>query len=352
TNVIVAVDTTGSDPALQIQAPAGQRFVAIASSPIDNQVAAILVPAGANVDARVVVELYDSQGQVLTRWADLPGSTSQQATPASGSDDDSLPVSISWALRGDRLLLSTGGPQLIRLDMDGGTSLVSVPSPVRYVVNAAWSPNGDQIALLARNEEGSGAIWVFSPYVDGVSMRQVAPPNADAANLGSVTMFDWMPDGTSLAYILADQGGEEAQGGQLYTINLRAGIKLLLATPGRGGPAAKIVDFTVTPGGNAVAYAIAIPDGDRWQFHSLWVRSISSPGAFNVPVGNPERLDNVWWSSSGLVWQQQSGDTTEVISQAAGSKQQPILTLAPGATPDAATPISATPIVAAATPSG
>jgi len=347
---IVAVDTTGSDPAVRIPPPDAQRFVAIAPSPIDNQVAAIFMSVDADANDQIVVELYDSHGQVLTRWRGLPAGANQQATPATGSDQGSLPVSISWAPRGDRLLLSTGGPELVRLDRNGGTSLVTVPSPVRHVVNAAWSPNGDQIALLARNEEGSGAIWVFSPYVDGVSMRQVAPLNADAANIGSVTRFAWLPDGTSLAYILAERGGVNAQGGQLYTINLRAGIKLLLATPGRGGPAAEIVDFSVTPDGRAVAYAIAIPDGDRWQFHSLWIRSISSPGAFNVPVGNVERIDNLWWALSGLVWQQQTGDATVVVAQAAGSEPQPILTLVPGATPEAATPISATPMVA--TPAG
>lgn len=348
---IVTVDTSGRTSPRQIPPPDAQRFVAIAPSPVENHVAAILVPGDSISADQVVVELYDSQGQVLTRWSDLPSPTGQQATPDSSSDNGSRPFSINWAPRGDRLLLSTGGQELMRLDLDGGTSLIAVPSPVRRVVHAAWSPDGEQIALLARNEEGSGAIWVFSPYVDGVSMRQVAPPNADAANLGSVTRFAWLPDGTSLAYILADEGVLNAQGGQLYTINLRAGIKLLLATPGRGGPAAEIVDFAVTPDGRAIAYAIAIPDGDQWQFHSLWVRSITSAGAYNVAVGNPERIDHVWWASSGLVWQQQTGSTTAVVSQAAGAEPEVLLTLEPAAaTPISATPILATPAVATPAP--
>lgn len=350
---IRVVDAGGADPGGRIVAPESWRFVAIASSPVESHVAALMAPADDEAPGGLEVAIYDRQGQILERWSDLPFARSQSATPAADGDaDETATASISWAPAGDRLLVATGGSELVRIDVGGDAQLISVPPPVERVTSAKWSFQGDQIALLARNAEGSGAIWVFSPYVDGESMRQVAPPNADASDLGSVTEFAWLPDGSTLAYILSTETGPEAQGGQLYTINLKLGIKLLVATPGRGGPAAEIVDFALSPDGRAVAYTIAMPVDEGWRFHSLWVRSFQAPGVYNVPVGNVERVDQLWWAGSGIAWLQRSGDLVEVVAKAAGLSPATVLTLepgaegTPGATPVVATPVAATPVAA------
>ncbi len=351
---IDVIDTVGSEPPRRIIAPDSRGFVAIARSPVDDRVAALTMPVTETVDGRAEVVMYDRQGQVLKGWPDLPSATGNIATPR--SDADAVPVpapSISWGPDVNRLLVSMGGSELVSIDIDGAASVIPVPAPVQQVTHAAWSPQDDQIAMLAPNAEGSTAIWVFSPYVDGVSMRQVAPPNADASNLGSVTQFAWLPDGSGLAYILSGNTGTGAAGGQLYTINLKLGIKLLVATPGRGGPAAEIVDFALSPDGRAIAYTIAIPDGEQWQFHSLWVRSVQTRAVYNVPAGNPERIERLWWAGSGIAWQQQAGGTLEIVAQMAGENPVMVFTPDPGgdgltsATPDPATPAASTP---AATP--
>lgn len=357
--VIAAVDTTGSEPANWITAPAAQRFVAIAPSPVDERVAALAMPAGDAPQTGAIVSVYDEEGSVLDQWSEFPSAGDRAATPQPGGSIVFEPTaSISWSLPGDRLLVAPGGSELVTIDIDGEASALPIPAPVQQADYAAWAPHDDQIAILTRNAEGSGVIWVFSPYVDGVSMRQVAPPNADAADLGSVTRFAWLPDGSGLAYILAEGTGTDARGGELYTINLRLGIRLLVAAPGRGGPAAEIVQFALSPDGQAVAYVISIPDGDRWLFHSLWVRSVQSQGRYDVPVGNTEHVQRVWWAGPGIVWQQRTGDTVTIVAHAPGSVPASVFTLEPGAdatpavTPAAATP-RATPVVAtplAATP--
>jgi len=349
---IDVIDAAGSEPPRRIIAPDSRRFVAIARSPVDERVAALTMPVTETADARAEVAIYDSEGQMVNGWSDLPSATGGIATPG----PDAVPVpppSISWGPDANRLLVATGGSDLVSLDIDGEASVLPVPSPVQQVVHAAWSPQDDQIALLAPNADGSAAIWVFSPYVDGVSMRQVAPPNADASNLGSVIEFAWLPDGSGLAYILAGDTGAGEAGGQLYTINIKLGIKLLVATPGRGGPAAQIVDFALSPDGRAIAYTIAIPDGEQWQFHSLWVRSVQARAVYGVPAGNPERIERLWWAGSGIAWQQQAGGTLQIVAQMAGESPVTVFTAGPagespiGATPDAATPVASTP---AATP--
>lgn len=351
---IDVIDTVGSEPPRRIIAPDSRRFVAIAPSPVDERVAALTMPVAETVDGPAEVTIYDSQGQILNGWSDLPAASGHIATPR--SDADAVPVSapsISWGPDVNRLLVAMGGSELVSIDIGGEASVLPVPAPVQQVAHAAWSPQDDQIALLAPNAEGGAAIWVFSPYVDGVSMRQVAPPNADASNLGSVTQFAWLPDGSGLAYILAADAGAGVAGGQLYTINLKLDIKLLVATPGRGGPAAQIVDFALAPDGKAIAYTIAIPDGEQWQFHSLWVRSVQARAVYNVPAGNPGSVERLWWVGSGIAWQQQAGGTLEIVAQMAGEKPVTLFTAGPGgddlagATPVAATPAASTP---AATP--
>jgi len=348
---IEVIDATEAVPGVRIVPPDSQRFVDFTPSPDGNRVAALVMPAGESSPDAATVSVYDAEGALLDQWSKFAIAGQEGATPVAGeSEATALEGSISWAPQGDRLLVSLAGSALVSIEVDGEASLIPVPAPVSQVVDARWSPEGDRIALLARDRKGSGVIWVFDPHVDGESLRQVAPPNADASNLGSVTRFAWMPDGTSLAFILAEESG--SFGGQLYTVNLSLGVRLLVATPGRGGPAAEIVEFAVSPDGEVVAYTIAIPVDDEWQFHSLWVRSITSAGLYNVPMDNVERVDEVWWSGSGIVWRQQSGEYIDIVTVAPPAAPEILVTLAPGAagTPVAspiATPISATPAHAA-----
>ncbi|MBA2468453.1 MAG: PD40 domain-containing protein [Chloroflexia bacterium] len=350
---IEVIDATGAVPSVRIVPPESQRFVALASSPDGDRVAALIMPAGESSPEAATVAVYDAQGQLLHQWSNLADAGQEGATPVAGdSEEAAVEGSISWAPQGDRLLVTLAGSILVSIALDGEPSLITVPAPVGRVVDARWSPQDDRIALLARDLEGSGVIWVFDPYVDGESLRQVAPPNADASNLGSVTRFAWTPDGTSIAFILAEESGSSPSGGQLYTINLSLGVRLLVATPGRGGPAAEIVEFAVSPDGGVIAYTIAIPDSDGWQFHSLWVRSITSAGLYDVPVDNVELVDQVWWAGSGIVWRQQSGEFIDIVTVAPPSAPETLFTLAPGTagTPVAspiATPIAASPAQAA-----
>lgn len=362
---IVVIDAAAAAPPVRIDSPAGWQFASIAPSPVDDRVAVLLVPSDQSAMGMTDVIVYDRAGGPLDRWSNLPGGTNASASPVpNGSSRDAWSSpSITWAPGAARLLVAPGGAELVTIDIDGEATVLPVPLPVQRVEYAAWSPQDDQIALLARNHEGGAAIWVFSPYVDGVSMRQVAPPNADASNLGSVTKFRWLLDGSGLAYILSESSGLDAQGGQIYTINLKLGIRLLVATAGRGGPAAEIVDFVPSPDGQTVAYEIAIPDGGGWQFHSLWVRPVQGEGVYNVPVGATDDVDDFWWAGDGLVSRQATGEAIDFILNAPGEEPRSVLSIGSGATPVAASPVpdlpvgtlrSATPIAAtpvrAATP--
>ncbi len=344
---IEIVDTTRPGEHTVIPAEPGRQFAGIASSPNGDRVAALTIPGEGSSDGADVV-MFDQTGRELRRWSTIGDPGIQAATPVSGElYGETIPGTISWAAEGNSLLLVLDGRQLISVDINGDAAMLRVPERIHDITYAAWSPRGDKIALLANGSQGNDVIWVIDPSVDGESAIQVVPPNADASNPGRVTRFSWLPDGSGFAYILEHDTGSTPTSGQLYTLNLNTGIKLLVATPGRGGPAASIVDFVVAPDGKSIAYTIAIPIDDQWMFDSLWIRSFKSTNLYNVPVGTPDGVDQVWWTDSGIAWEQQTGALREIVLKPFEGDPQLLRTIEPGgpATPEA-TPIVGTPDVA------
>jgi hypothetical protein len=355
-DAILVIDTVEPQSVQQIEPPASYRYVAIAQSPAGDQVAALLRPehVGGRIGYEVVI--YNADGSQFERWPNLEVGNPGAATPVSDANGTGVEqASMTWSPQGDRLLLSLGGQDLVGIDIGGQAATIDVPAPVGQVIRAEWSPGGDQVALLAHDRNGAGILWVFAPFVDGVSLRQVAPPNTDAADLGSVTRFGWLPDGSGLAYILSDDAGAEAIGGQLYTVNVRLGVKLLVASPGRGGPAAEIAHFAIAPDGTSIAYTIVAPSEEGWQVHSLWVRSLRLDTIYNIPIGNATHIDRIWWTSAGVAWQHgdggppsfqvhvPGGDPVNLVVQPLPATPQASPAMAtPVATPERATPLVAT----------
>ncbi len=356
------VDTVDPERRRSI-AIAPARIVDLAGAPNGDQVAVLVTSTedGGAVD----VVVYDREGEEVRRWTNLGELATSEATPLPDPvNSESTGGFVTWAADGERLLVSTNGTDLIAIEIAGDVQQYALPARVQMVEYALWSPLGDQIGFLSRDDDGAGAIWTMDPFVDGLSSRQVTPPNADAFNLGSVTQFSWLPDGSGFVYILATEPGESNPGGQLYAYDLESSQRALVATPGRGGPSARIVDFAVSPDGQVVAYIISIPSGDRWRFHSLWVRGLTTSNVFRVPTSQTDQIDGLWWSQPGLVWRQQSEDGQDIVlksdsTEARVLRDQEDLALAtpapvatpfatplaatPIATPDAATPISGTP---------
>lgn len=359
---IDVIDTVNVDQRRSIVVDAAQ-IIDFASSPGGNRVA--VLTKSFTESGAVDVVVFERDGQEVRRWTDLGELAPAGATPVMSSGGDASSGGfITWASEADRLLVSTNGSDLISIEIAGSPQRLSVPARVQTVEHAAWSPLGDQIGLLARDEDGTGAIWVMDPFVDGVSLRQVTPPDADAFNLGSVTRFAWLPDGSGFVYILAVDVGISNQGGQLYAYNLQENQRVLVAAPGQGGPSAQIVDFEVSPDGLVVAYTISIPTGDQWQFHSLWVRSLETSNVYRVPVAQTERITEMWWSEAGLVWRQQTGNNLDIVLKAESADVEflrehgdevmatPISGSTPSASPVIATPDAASPVATsdAATP--
>ena len=250
----------------------------------------------------LTVELRNTRNELIDRWQiDLA-----ETLPASAVADMQSATegyAVTWTGSTDRVLVTIGGKKLLNLDFTTGLHEVSIPDGFGQIREASWAPEGDRIAMFGLAPSGAGTVWTISPYVDGNSFRQVIPPPADAAGLGSVTQVEWLPDGSGLLYILAQDATDAHPGGNLYRIDLASQQRQVVATPGRGGPSAQIVNFSLSPDGRAVAYTIENPDGESWRFHSLWIRSISSPLHLAVDTGNVQRVSGMAWVGSGFTWQ-------------------------------------------------
>ncbi|HYI24791.1 MAG TPA: hypothetical protein VD767_05205 [Thermomicrobiales bacterium] len=331
---ILAVDTSKPNAFWSIPTVDGFEVIDLVSSPNGDRVAVLARSADTSA-TRVEVHAWD--GQELETW-DLEWPVDQSATPiGSGGPDRSGTGTISWTAGGDTLLVSMAGTDLVSIALDGEVRSIAVPGNVGTIVDAAVSPAGSDIAVLSLDEAGNGRIMLIDPNADTPHARQIVPPTDDTAGQGSVSRFTWLPNGSGFAYVLAD----DVTAGALYTQPVRGGQKTLVASPGRGGPAAQIVDFSLSPQGDVVAYVIGTPDGEAIAFNSLWVR--------NNGFGEPVRIDTpsylpvagMWWTDVGLAWMQ---DPT-LVSVANPDGTLDAISLVP--VPSAATP-GATPL---ATPS-
>jgi dipeptidyl aminopeptidase/acylaminoacyl peptidase len=250
--------------------------------------------------------------------------------------------SVSWSPGGDSLLVSLAGTSLHLVDLEGEIRPVEVPDNVATIVDAALSPGGNDIAVLDVDPVGNGRIMVIDPVADTPAARQIAPPTADTAGQGSVNSFAWMPDGSGLVYVLAD----ERTAGALYRTALAGGQRTLIASPGREGPAAQITSFTLSPQGDSVAYTIGAPEGDAITFSSLWVRSLKGDAVEQLPVAASSPISQMWWIDRGLAWQAgpefltiaEPGGGTAVVSLMAHATPGASPVATPGSTPIVATP--------------
>jgi len=334
-NVVEIVDPLHPDARVSVAFTDSWELLAFAPSPAGGRLVGLL----RGPEGELGVELRNTRGEMLASW-DLSAWSSAGATPEAAVGDEAG-FAISWTGDDERVLTTIAGTTLVSVDLTGEAEPIDLPPGVGNLVEASWSPTGDRIAMLGVGADGTGVVSIVSPYVDGESFRQVIPPPADAANLGSVTRFAWLPDGASLIYILAQDASETNPGGNLYRLDLQNRQRQVVATPGRGGPTAQIVDFAVAPDGSAVSYVIASPSDEIWTYHSLWIRSLSS--ALHLQVNTPveSNVTGMWWAGPGFVWRTTVDDRPILFYADQRTKRTEIWD---SAAIDTATPVAASPV--------
>ena len=313
---------------LRIAPPPGQAFARLTSSPTGDRVAAMVVPVDgvARSGARGTLVVYDAAGTTVRTWNDVVSLGPSGATPVSTEErlPGQSPIQMEWASQGDQILITSGFDELVSVPLEGTPVRIDVPPGIRVIEEAHWSPRGNQIAILASGGDGPPGVQLFTPNVEPSDLRQVAPSNEGTIAFPTIEQFAWLPDGSGIAYILADERTGSPVDGQLFVHDLARGDHRLIATPGQGGPSASIANFVLSPDGKAVIYQIQTSDTAQWTFHSLWVRSLTDTRAVRLPVDDVIEVNALWWTAQGVVWGQAletegAGATETFVLQAPGS---------------------------------
>lgn len=330
--------------------PTDVQVIDFTSSPTGDRVGVLGV-----AENRVGVHFFGADGAPLGEpvavsiAARLQNAASPIASPVATPTASAPPaLNIDWIPQGDGVVVS--GPGVLqRVSMNGSVMPVSRTGATGTVVNAVWSPMDSQVVIQTELTNGDQAVFVLDSGHDEVSELDVLHDSSGQ----SITNLQWLPTGLGLVMVAGTIDDGLVMNGQLYVYRFGDEVPMLIATSGQGGPAATITHAVVSPDGRSVAYAIMVRDLDEWHLHSLWVRPLRGGPAISMPLTNNSPITALYWSSEGLVWQQDSGALTVVD----GDLQSRPLGQEPAATPVAsavASPIAspiATP-VGEATPRG
>jgi len=218
---------------------------------------------------------------------------------ASGRLTETVPptnaVAAAWSPDGQRLAvaasLSLSGPsaRILMVDADG-QGLTEIAQQLDWIHSLAWSPQGDVISVVTGNAySGQGSLFVINP--DGGGLRSLAQ--------GMQGDVAWSPDGHRLAAALADPSSSQGSASNIYTVDVNDGSITRLTDV-----ASSEYDPAWSPDGSAIAF-ISHRDAQSGTF-AVHLDGTLTPllpgegaGAFLDPAGRLVVLPDVSAEPSG-----------------------------------------------------
>lgn len=358
---------------------------AFAASPGGSHVAVVTSQPTDDSEIAYSISIYSPVGEVTQTFENVIRVTldAREATPPEGDSPERPQVDISWAAQGGRILLTHSSGKLIDIPLDGEPHEIRTATPIAGAFEAAWSPRGDTIGVLMREDDGLGEMAMLDTSVDPAKVTVIGPAGGSPDGARSVEAFEWKANGSGVFYLEMRRTQQGLLGGTILGWDRLSNSTMIVATGGQSGPAGSVTWFSVSPDGNALAYRVALPGDDGWSFNGLFVRALESGQVYRLPVAPNASVTGAWWYSGGLVWSQVTsnddqntsvevvitdvtGEQTQLASFSLAAPATPVVPGAspvraratPGATPasDRATPVAspaATPLASpAATPAG
>ncbi len=297
------------------------------------------------------IDIYDRDGKRIEAFDNvltLPTAGASPVASASPVADAASPargVTLDWSPQGNRILLGDRSGALVDVGLDGEVDIIETRAPLAGLEQAAWSPRGDVIAVLARDPDGAGSLALVNPANDPARVNVIAPVGRADGRAKSIEAFDWKPRGDGIVFIEAQRDDTKAIDGMIVGWDRATNSTQVLATGGQGGPSGSVTWLSVAPDGKAVAYIVTMQGGGGSSFVGLFVRSMIDGQLYRVPVDADATVLRAWWLHDGLVWLSMSGEPDAEESQFVfidGQGQRSVVgTLIPasGATP-AASPVA------------
>lgn len=300
-----------------IAMPEGWTLIDHQSSPDGNRVA-VLMQSGAGM----ALAFFDQSGDLigepysLTRnptGTPTPGASpaaspaaTSMATPASPGDPDEF--LITWSPDGSEVLV-VGPSRLVRVPVEGEPEGIDINFDLDDgdVLQATWSPAGAHVLLRIKQEDQSTASYLLNLADRELREIKALQTTGDTR----IESLSWLPDGSGVLFVRSTLAGDVPLQGQLFVYRLGQEVPNLVATSGQGGPSASITHVKPSPDGRAVAFVVSIRDGERWSFHSMWVRPLETSQSYQVPVDNVDSVSQIWWLGDGLAWEQRPHEADE-----------------------------------------
>ncbi len=366
------VDRRGAPAAIYVYADGALRSVdgeavrllvegdlaAYAASPGGDQVAVVTTRDSTGSEVMYSITIYDADGETARTYDDVlrveagAATPVAVATPSSHRSDAASPaIDLSWAAQGGRLLLTHGAGHLIDVPLDGEPHEIETRSSISGAFQGDWSPRGDVIGLLLRNDEGPSELALVAPGDEPASVTVIAPAGGPSGSSATVESFVWKANGSGVFFLEAELTQAGLRGGTIVQWDHSSNSTSIVATGGQAGPAGSVTWFAVSPDGRAIMYRVALPDGDGLTFNGLYLRSLDTGQVYRVPVSVIADVTEAWWVAEGLVWSQLAtsqaeGTMVEIVFIDAGGVQTQIASYAleAAASPVASPGGAATPI--------
>lgn len=225
--------------------------------------------------------------------------------------------SVDWSPQGGELVVGFDPGGLVTVPLQEG-AVLEVLAEVPVAGDVAWSPTGAAVAIAgAAVGDGFADIQLVhipdapvaaTPAASPMATPSAATPVAATAEIvpaepgHAVFAFAWMPDGRSIVFSQGGEGGNEPASADLWMAAVPGGKRSLLASAGAVAPVARVQSVTPSPDGAAIAYTVAVPDGNGTRFDSLWVLELASRATNRLVAPPDSAIRDIWWTSAGLLY--------------------------------------------------
>ncbi|MBA3256763.1 MAG: TolB family protein [Pyrinomonadaceae bacterium] len=151
-------------------------------------------------DGRYIVFASDRAGASNIWRTDMDGSNARQLTRGSGEDNPQCSPDGKWVVY---TLLGAGKPTIWRVSIDGGA-----PQQItdKYTAAAAFSPDGNSLACLYREEQPNSPLKLAIFPLEGGQPAQIFGAPILAEEVSLVPPPRWTTDGRALTYIVTSAG--------------------------------------------------------------------------------------------------------------------------------------------------
>jgi serine/threonine protein kinase len=151
-------------------------------------------------DGRYIVFASDRAGAPNIWRTDIDGSNARQLTKGSGEDNPQFSPDGKWVVY---TLLGAGKPTLWRVSIDGGAPQQLTD---KYTAAAAFSPEGQSLACLYRDEQPNAPLKLAIFPVEGGQPTRVFDAPTLTEEVSLVLSPRWTTDGRALTYVVTSAG--------------------------------------------------------------------------------------------------------------------------------------------------